>query len=177
MRWFASLVLAMALSAPSASAHELGVSRSTLTEREDGSIHGQFTFAAREGASALDPVGHLAIEVRTDGERCTPSLPTATLESDGLVFDEDFACTRATTSIDATIAFVGQMGSAHENVATLEGWGDASTITSELLRGEHRTIALELHRPRPKTPRMVFVALALGGALVLVVAIRSILRR
>jgi hypothetical protein len=177
MRWLASLVLAVGFWASSASAHDLGVSRSTLTERQDGSIHGQFTFAAREGAAALDPAGHVAIEIRTDGARCTPTLPTATLESDGLVFDEDFACTRATTSIEATVAFVGQMGSAHEHVATLEAWGDNGAVTSELLRGEHRTIALTLHRPRPKTPRMVLVALALGGALVLVVAIRSILRR
>ncbi len=170
--------VAVFLVAPLATAHDLGVSRSTLTEREDGSIHGQFTFAMREAPSALDRSGHVAIDVRTDGELCTPSVPTAAPESDGLVFDEDFTCTRATSSIDATIQFLGEMGSTHQNVASLEAWGDASNISSELLSGEHRTITLALHRPRPKAPRVVLlVTLAVFGALVLVVAIRSILRK
>jgi hypothetical protein len=177
MRSFGCLAVALALVAPTVHAHDLGVSRSTLTEHQDGSIHGQFTFALPEGPSALDPDGHVAIQIRTDGDTCTPGTPTPTLESDTIIFDEEFECARATSSIVATVQFLGQMGSAHENIASLEAWGDASNIASEFLSGEHRTIALDLHRAKPKTPRAALVAFAIAGALVLVIAIRSILRK
>jgi len=153
------------------------VSRSTLTEHADGSIHGQFTFAAIEAPAALDHEGRVAIDVRTDGDPCTAGLPSVTQETDALVFDEDFECTRATSSITATVRFLDQMSGAHENIASLEGYGNSSNIASEFLSGEHRVIALELHRPKPKTPLFVFLFAGMAAALVIFIALRSILRK
>ncbi len=175
-RFFGALAIVTLVS--SARAHDLGVSRSTLTERGDGSIHGQFTFAAIEAPNALDAAGHVAIDLRTDGEPCTAGTVVKGSETDSLVYDEDFACTRATTSIVATVGFLGRMGAAHENIASLEGYGDSANIASEFLSGEHRTITLELHRPKPKTSRVAFVVAAfVVAALVIAVAMRAVFRK
>lgn len=167
------LAVGFLLMAPSAVAHEPGVSRSTLTERADGTVHGQFTFAASEARSALDKGGHVAIDVRADGDPCSPGAVTETTDVDDLVFDEDFACARATSSIVATARFLDRLGKAHENIASLEAFGDSGNIASEFLSGDdHRTIVKELHRPKPKTPRSVIILGAVAAALMLVLVLR-----
>lgn len=173
-----ALTLAVLLASGVAAAHTLGISRTDLVERADGSIHGRFTFAAAEAAEAFDRDGHVAIEVRTDGEACTPGPVTRAVDGDGLVVDEDFACAKATRSIEAIAYFVTQMTGSHEDVAVVE---TPEGTHEELLRPDHRTIAVTLARPRRVTPhRTRNVALVAGAAAavaLLALAIRSILRR
>lgn len=173
-----ALALGVLLGASVASAHTLGVSRADLVERPDGSIHGRFSFAAREAPSALDPDGHVAIDVRTDGRPCTPGPVTSSADGDGVVLEEDFACTKATRSIDAIAYFVTQMSGAHEDVARIE---TPEGTHQALLAPDHRTLSVSLARPRRETSRRGrTLAIALGAAAavaLLALAIRSILRR
>jgi hypothetical protein len=123
------------------------VSRTDLVET-DGGIHGRFTFAAIDAKNALDRDGYVAIDVKTDGTPCTPGPTATTPDGDGVLIDEDFACTRATSSIEATLYFVTELGAMHEDVARILV---SESSHEELLRAPHRTILLELHRDKKKT--------------------------
>jgi hypothetical protein len=170
----ASWVLGALAIASSAAAHDLGVSRMELVERDDGSIHGRFTFAAREAHVAFDKDGHVAVDVKTDGASCVAGPVTTARDGDGLVVDEDFACARATTSIEAIAYFVTEMGGAHEDVARIV---TKDATHEELLRAPHRALVLELHRPtRARTPRSWIVAVAVAAVALIALAIRSILK-
>ncbi len=174
MRALVSLVGVMAI-AGTASAHDLGVSRMNLVERPDGSIHGRFTFAAREAQGAFDRDGHVAVEVKSDGVACKPGPATSTPDGDGVVVEEDFACARATTSIEAIAYFVTEMGAQHEDIARVE---TAESTHEELLRAPHRTILLELHRKRAEAPQRGWIAaFAIAAVALIALAIRSILKR
>ena len=174
--------LALALAPSVARAHDLGISRMNLAEQPDGKIRARFTFTAREAAAAFDRDGHVAVDVRTDGESCVPGPVTTTPDGDGLVVDEDFACAKATRSIEAIAYFVTQMGASHEDVAIVE---TPEGTHEELLRPSHRAIVVSLARaPRRESPRrgkiaaIVGIAVAAAAALALVLgAIRSILRK
>lgn len=148
-----------------------------LTEQQDGTVHGTFTFAAVEARSALDRAGHVAIDVRTDGDSCKPGPVVESTDVDDLVFDEDFRCTRATSSIVATAGFLDKLGDAHESAASIEAFGDTSDIAFAFLRGDHRTVVKELHRPKPKTPRRVYIAAATMAAVVLLLTLRTLRKR
>jgi hypothetical protein len=177
MGWVrASIIAGFLLMAAGADAHDPGTSRTMLTEQADGTIHGTFTFAAVEARSALGGDGHVAVDVATDGNPCSAGAVVETKDEDDLVFDEDFACARATTSIVITARFLDKLGGAHESGASIEAFGDTSNIAFEFLRGDHRTIAKELHRPKPKMPRSVFVLMGVAGTLLLVLVLRSTLR-
>jgi hypothetical protein len=173
-----AFVLAVVLAAATAAAHTLGISRSELVERADGTIHGRFVFAAREADAAFDRDGHVAVDVRTDGESCAPGPVTTAPDGDGLVIDEDFACKKATRSIDAIAYFVTQMSGAHEDVAMLQ---TPEGTHQELLTPSHRTITVTLNRPRRAAPHrgraIAVVAGAAAALALLAVAIRSILRK
>lgn len=174
-----ALAIACALVASPALAHDVGISRMNLAELPDGKIHARFTFTAREAAAAFDRDGHVAVDVRTDGESCVPGPVTTTPDGDGLVVDEDFACAKATRSIEAIAYFVTQMGASHEDVAIVE---TPEGTHEELLRASHRAIVVSLARaPRRESPRrgkIAAIAAAGAAALALVIAaIRSILRR
>jgi hypothetical protein len=170
-KWWA-LALAGAILGPSeALAHDLGVSRTELAEAENGSIHARFTFAAREAAAAFDRDGHVNAEVKADGVACAPGAATTAPDGDGVLVDEDFACTRATSSIEATLYFVTEMGGTHEDIARITA--DA-TSHEELLRAPHRTILLELHRKKAEAPHRPWIAVAVVVAVALIVlGIRS----
>jgi hypothetical protein len=177
VRPFACLVGLLVVALP-ARAHDLGVSRSTLTEGADGSVRGQFTFATSEAPAALDAKGHVAIAVFADNEQCVPGAATSRpAEGDAVVIEEDFACTPATSSIEATVEFLPRMAGAHENIASIAAVGESVASASEFLSGNHRTITLELHRPRRKTPRGAIVFGVITGALILVIAARSLRSR
>jgi hypothetical protein len=150
----------------------LGVSRSELVESESGSIHGRFTFAAREVAGAFDRDGHVSALLKTDGASCAPGPATSTPDGDGVIVDEDFACARATASIEATLFFVTELGGAHEDVARIQ---TRETAHEELLRAPHRTIALELHRAtKAQSPRRPWIVLgAIAAVALIALAIRS----
>jgi hypothetical protein len=167
-----ALAFAGAMLAPSlAGAHDLGVSRTELAEAENGSIHARFTFAAREAAAAFDRDGHVNAEVKTDGVACAPGPATSAPEGDGVVVDEDFACTRATSSIEATLYFVTEMGGTHEDVARITA---EQTSHEELLRAPHRTILLELRRKKAEAPHRPWIAVAVVALVALIVlGIRS----
>jgi hypothetical protein len=146
-----------------------------LVERPDGSIHGRFVFAAREAQGAFDRDGHVAVDVKTDGVSCAPGPATSTPDGDGVIVEEDFACARATRSIEAIAYFVTEMGAQHEDVARIE---TAESTHEELLRAPHRTILLELHRRRAESPQRGWIAALVVAAVALIaIAIRSILRR
>ena len=160
-----------------ARAHDPNVSRSDLVETDAGGIHGRFTFAASDAKNAFDRDGHVSIDVKTDGVSCAPGPVTTMPDGDGVIVDEDFACTRATSSIEATLYFVTELGGAHEDIARI-----AATEASheELLRAPHRTILLELRRPSRKTESPLlstwrpWVVLGLIAAVALIAfAIRS----
>lgn len=173
-----ALALAGAMVAPSrAYAHDPNVSRTDLVETDAGGIHGRFIFAATDATSALDRDGHVAIDVTSDGAPCTPGPTTTTPDGDGVIIDEDFACARATSSIEATLYFVTELGGTHEDVARI-----AATESSheELLRAPHRTILLELHRGRkkPESTRRPWVVLGVIAAVALIaLAIRSRMKK
>ena len=158
-------------------AHDRGTSRTMLTELENGTVHGTFTFAASEARAALDRHGHVAIEVRADGDVCAPGAVVESTDVDDLVFDEDFACARATSSIVATAHFLDKLGDAHESAASIEAFGDTSNVAFAFLRTDHPTLAKELHRPRPKSHRRIYIAAAMGAALVLLLTLRSLRAR
>lgn len=174
MRISPLVAFVFAFGARAALAHDLGVSRTDLTERADGAIHAHCTFAARDLGLAIDHDGHLAIDLRTDGAPCTPGEPTSTPDGDGLVIDEDFACTRATRSIDVVEYF---------------GTEDIATITTsegthqELLDATHRAISVSLDRPRGGNARRVsrvapwMIGAGVALLALIAIAIRSILRR
>lgn len=174
-----TIALAIALASAVADGHDLGVSRMNLTERDDGSVHGQFTFAARDAEAAFDRDGHVAVDVRADGESCAPGPATITPQGDGMQIDEDFTCAeKATRSLEAIAYFVTQIGGSHEDVAILE---TPEGTHEELLRPSHRAIAVALRRPRRESPhRWVPVAVACAAIVALALlafGIRSILRR
>lgn len=174
-----AFALALSLAESDARAHDLGISRMNLVEQPDGKIHARFTFTAREASAAFDRDGHVAVDVRTDGESCVPGPATTTPDGDGLLVDEDFACAKATRSIEAIAYFVTQMGPSHEDVAIVE---TPEGTHEELLRASHRAIVVALSRaPRRESPRRgKIAALAAAGAVALalvIVAIRYILQR
>jgi hypothetical protein len=153
-------------------AHDLGVSRSTFTEEPNGNVHARCTFATRDLERTIDHDAHIAVDVRADDVSCTPGAVTIAPDSDGSIADEDFACTRATRSIEAIEYF---------------GTEDVATITThegshqELLGASHRAISVSLHRTTapPQRSSRAF-AYAFGSIVVLALcafAIRSILRR
>jgi len=173
----ALFVLVLVAAPLPAAAHTLGLSRCDLVERADGSIHGRFNFAAREAEAAFDRDGHVAVDVRTDGQSCAPGPVTTAPDGDGIVVDEDFACTAATRSIEVIAYFVTQMSGSHEDVASLE---TAEGTHQELLTPDHRALVLELARPRRESPRRspaLVVGLVAAAVALLAIAIRSILRR
>jgi hypothetical protein len=139
------VLLAIAMVASRADAHDPNVSRTDLVESDaNGGVHGRFSFAAADAKNALDRDGHVSVDVKTDGAPCTPGPATTTPDgADGIVIDEDFACARATSSIEATLYFVTELGGTHEDVARI---ATAETSHEELLRAPHRTILLELRR-------------------------------
>jgi hypothetical protein len=147
-----------------------------LVERDDGAIHGRFVFAAREAHVAFDKDGHVAVDVKTDGASCAPGPVTTARDGDGLVVDEDFACTKATTSIEAIAYFVTEMGGAHEDIARIV---TKESTHEELLRAPHRSIVLELHRPRAEAPHRSrwLAAMAIAAVALIALAIRSILQK
>lgn len=171
-------VIALLLVALPAAAHTLGLSRTELVERPDGTVHGRFSFAAREAGGAFDQDGHVAIDVRADGRACAPGPVTTRPDGDGVVVDEDFACERATRSLEAIAYFVTQMSGAHEDVASLE---TVEGTHEELLTPDHRALVVELSRPRRESPHrarvLVLAGAAAAAAALLALAIRSILRR
>ncbi|HEY2365567.1 MAG TPA: hypothetical protein VGH87_04235 [Polyangiaceae bacterium] len=149
-----ALVLAGAMLASSrAYAHDPNLSRTDLVEGDAGGIHGRFTFAASDAKNAFDRDGHVSIDVKTDGASCAPGPVTTMPDGDGVIVDEDFACTRATASIEATLYFVTELGSTHEDIARI---AVSESSHEELLRAPHRTILLELHRkPKAEAPLAV----------------------
>ena len=161
--------------AASASAHDLGVSRSELVESQNGSIHARFTFAAREVAGAFDRDGHVSAVVKTDGASCAPGPATSTPDGDGVIVDEDFACARATASIEATLFFVTELGGTHEDVARIQ---TRETSHEELLRAPHRTILLELHRKKAEAPhRSWMIGVAIAAVALIALVIRSRMKK
>jgi hypothetical protein len=159
-----------------ASAHDPNVSRTDLVETDAG-VHGRFTFAAADAKNAFDRDGHVSIDVKTDGASCTAGPATTTPDGDGVIVDEDFACTRARSSIEATLYFVTELGGAHEDIARV---ATAESSHEELLRAPHRTILLELHRPSKKadsplgaTWRPWLVLAAIAAVALIAFAIRS----
>lgn len=169
--------IACALVSTTASAHDLGISRMNLVERADGTVHARFTFAAREVSAALDRDGHVAVDVRSDGESCAAGAVTTTTEGDGVVLEEDFACSPATRSLEVVAYFVTQMSGSHEDVAILE---TPEGTHEELLRPSHRAIRVELSRPRRESPHRwtpAAIACAAAAAVALLAfGIRYILR-
>jgi hypothetical protein len=166
------VVLVVVSIAATASAHQAGVSRMDLEERPNGAIHGRFAFAARDVDGALDRDGHVSVEVKTDGAACSAGPVTTTPDGDGVILEEDFACTRATRSIEAIAYFL--IDESVARVVTAEG------AHEELLRAPHRTIVLELARkgePPGPVRRTWVPAIAIGVVALLALAIRSILRR
>jgi hypothetical protein len=167
-----AFVIVMTASA-SAHAHDANVSRTDLVESDAGGIHGRFSFAVADAKNALDRDGHVSIDVKTDGAPCTPGPVTTTPDGDGVIFDEDFACTRATASIEATLHFVTELGGTHEDVARIAA---SESSHEELLRAPHRTILLELRRGSKKEPRerpwIVLGAIALVALIALVIRSR-----
>ena len=153
-------------------AHDPNVSRTDLVEGDAGAIHGRFTFAAADANNALDRDGHVSIDVKTDGASCAPGPATTTPDGDGIIVDEDFACTRAASSIEATLYFVTELGTAHEDVARV---ATAESSHEELLRAPHRTIVLELHRAKTPEPsrRPWVVLVAIAAVALIAFAIRS----
>jgi hypothetical protein len=170
------------LVASRAHAHDPNVSRTDLVETDAGGIHGRFTFAASDSKNAFDRDGHVSIDVKTDGASCAPGPATTTPDGDGVFVDEDFACTRATTSIEATLYFVTELGGAHEDIARVAA---AEASHEELLRAPHRTILLELARPTKKnadsplatTWRPWLVLGAIVAVALIAFAIRSRMRK
>jgi hypothetical protein len=156
-------------------AHDPNVSRTDLVEGDAGAIHGRFTFAAGDAKNALDHDGHLSIDVKTDGVSCAPGPVTTMPDGDGVILDEDFACARATASIEATLYFVTELGGTHEDIARVAA---AESSHEELLRAPHRTILLELHRKasaeKPQRPWWVLGAIA--AVALIAFAIRSRMR-
>jgi len=153
-------------------AHDPNVSRTDLVETDAGGIHGRFTFTAIDAKNALDRDGHVSIDVRTDGASCAPGPVTTTPDGDGVIFDEDFACTRATSSIEATLYFVTELGGTHEDIARIAA---SESSHEELLRAPHRTILLELHRKaKAESPQRAWLVLGTIAAVALIAfAIRS----
>ncbi len=160
------------------------MSRTDLVESEAGGIHGRFAFAAIDARNALDRDGHVAIDVKTDGAPCTPGPATTTPDGDGVLIEEDFACTRATSSIEATLYFVTELGATHEDVARIVAEASppesGSASHEELLRAPHRTILLELHRgkKRAESPQRPWVVLAVIASVALIAfVIRSRMKK
>lgn len=161
------------LASTRARAHDPNVSRTDLVEGGDaGAIHGRFTFSASDAKNALDRDGHVSVDVKTDGASCTPGPVTTTPDGDGVIVDEDFACTRAASSIEATLYFVTELGDTHEDVARIAA---SESSHEELLRAPHRTIVLELHRkPKAEAPQRPWWVLGMIAAVALIAfAIRS----
>ena len=158
--------------APShARAHDPNVSRTDLVETDAGGIHGRFTFAASDAKNAFDRDGHVSIDVKTDGASCTPGPATTTPDGDGVIVDEDFACARAASSIEATLYFVTDLGGAHEDIARVAA---PEASHEELLRAPHRTIVLELHRKtKAEAPQRPWVVLGTIAAVALLIAFAS----
>ena len=155
------------VAASQAHAHSLGVSRTELVESDAGGmIHGHFTFASSDAKNAFDRDGHVSIEVKTDGATCTPGPATSTPDGDGVIVDEDFACIRATSTIEATLFFVTELGGTHEDVARI---AVAESSHEELLRAPHRTIVLELHRgTKTQSPQRPWIVLGTIAAVALI---------
>jgi len=169
-----AIAIATLAFAARASAHTIGLSRGTFTERPDGTIHAECSFALRDLDRAFDKDGHLAVEVRTDEAACEPGVPSVKPDDDGMAVEQDFACERATRSIEV-IEYYGTEDVA--TIATDEG------LHQELLSQAHRSISVTLRRaPRGRPPskwRTAGIAIACAGfglALIALV-IRSILRR
>lgn len=163
--------------APSrAHAHDPNVSRTDLVETDGGGIHGRFTFAAADAKNAFDRDGHVSVDVKTDGSSCAPGPATTTPDGDGVVVDEDFACTRATSSIEATLYFVTELGDTHEDIARVAA---SDSSHEELLRAPHRTILLELHRKtKAESPQRPWLVLGMIAAVALIAfAIRSRMKK
>jgi hypothetical protein len=141
------------LASSHAYAHDPNVSRTDLVETDAGGIHGRFSFTAGDSKNALDRDGHVSIDVKTDGAACSPGPATTTPDGDGVIIDEDFACARAASSIEATLYFVTELGSTHEDIARI---AVSESSHEELLRAPHRTILLELRRkPKAEAPLAV----------------------
>ena len=71
---------------------------------------------------------------------------------------ESFACTPATSSIEATVEFSSppRMAGAHENIASLAAFGESVASASEFLSGNHRTTSRSsstVHAARHRAPR------------------------
>ena len=173
----AAFVFACAnLTSARAHAHGANVSRTDLVENDRG-VHARFSFAAVDAKNAFDRDGHVSIDVKTDGVSCAPGPATTTPDgADGVIVEEDFACARATSSIEATLYFVTELGGTHEDVAMIT----APELThEELLRAPHRTILLELHRAKKtESPQRPFVVLgAIAAVALIALAIRSRMKR
>ena len=160
------------LASSHALAHDPNVSRTDLVESDAGVIHARFTFAASDAKNALDRDGHVSIDVKTDGASCTAGPATTAPDGDGVIVDEDFACTRATSSIEATLYFVTELGGTHEDIARIAA---PESSHEELLRAPHRTILLELHRKtKAEAPQRPWLVLGTIAAVALIAfAIRS----
>ncbi|HEX4516025.1 MAG TPA: hypothetical protein VH054_20890 [Polyangiaceae bacterium] len=153
------------------------MSRTDLVETDAGGIHGRFMFTAIDARNVLDRDGHVAVDVMTDGAPCTPGPATTTPDGDGVIIDEDFACARATSSIEATLYFVTELGGTHEDVARIAA---SESSHEELLRAPHRTILLELHRGKKKaesTPRPWIVLGLIAAVALIALAIRSRMKK
>ncbi len=169
---FAFVVAFFGAIAKGASAHDVGVWSTELTERADGTIHARVSLAAVEAPLAMDHDAHIAMEVHSDDTKCAPGPVTTTPDGDGVILEEDFACTRATLSIDM-VEYFGT-----EDVVTLT---TAEGMHQELLDNSHRAMFVELHRAVPAPKRASRAPWIAGGALAAValiaIAIQRILRR
>src|SRR5262249_10630605 len=118
------------------------------------------------------------VDVKTDGASCSAGPVTTTPDGDGVIFDEDFGCTRATSSIEATLYFVTELGGGgmHEDIARIAA---AESSHEELLRAPHRTIVLELRRKKTaEAPQRPWIVLGLIAAVALIaLVIRSRMKK
>lgn len=157
--------------AASAAAHDVGVWSTELTERADGTIHARVSLVATEAPLAMDHDAHLAMELHTDDAKCAPGAVTTTPDGDGAILDEDFACQRATQSIDVVEYFKT------EDVITLT---TEEGLHQELLDNSHRAMHVELRRAhvaKRASRAPWFVGGAIAAVALIAIAIQRILGR
>ncbi len=114
----------------------------------DGTVRGQFAFAAAELGAVRDDLATFVVrgtDVTADGASCTASYEgAAPAPPDGVVLAATYACPPGAEEIAVTLYYLAELPPGHRQVTRIDAPGPPAASAEGVLSAERRGLSLRL---------------------------------